>query len=135
MQRILEILVSEDKERFFTGDSHPNIYDAVAPIANTNNIKEIGRALKNYFEQVLQITQPGTKVHSEAQRMLGLCARATGEAAESMAEGKAEEGKAAAVPVRELSDEIVDFYMESLKHFASYVEEEVLNEHIRYLDE
>lgn len=35
--------------------------------------------------------------------------------------------------VRDLNDEIVEFYSESLKHFASLLNEDILVEHIRYL--
>ncbi|ELA42127.1 uncharacterized protein VICG_00768 [Vittaforma corneae ATCC 50505] len=127
MQRILEIIAAEDHEKLFTGENHPNIYDAIAPINNSHEIKEIERALKYYFEQVLQITSPSSKVHYEAQRMLMVCEKVFSSMGEDM-------GEMAVQSTRDLSDEIVDFYMESLKHFASYVDEEILNEHIRYLD-
>lgn len=128
MQRILDIIVAEDHEKLFTGESHPNIYDAIAPISNSHEVREIERALKYYFEQVLQITPQNSKAHYEAQRMLMVCEKIFSSIDEEL-------GKVAAQPVRDLSDEIVDFYMESLRHFASYVDEEILNEHIRYLDE
>lgn len=129
MERIIEILAQEDKDRLFTGDSHPNIYDAIASINNPTEIKEIERSLKYYFEQMIQIASENSTIQNEAKRMLMICDKIF---------PKSENLEVDEVLVqssRNLSDEIVDFYMESLKHFASYVEEDILNEHIKYLED
>ncbi|KAM0681809.1 hypothetical protein GINT2_000326 [Glugoides intestinalis] len=130
MKQIIKKIEEEDLEKLFTGENHPNIYDAVDAISNLHESKEVEKALKHYFEQVVQIKHPSSKVRYEAQRMLEIC--------EGFFEQfkKNEEG-AAQPPTnsnRGLNDVIADFYLESLTHFASFVDEEILFDHIRYLD-
>lgn len=122
LNQILCVLAKEDHLKIFTGDIHPNIYDAVSPIVNSNEPKEIERTLKHYFEQVIQITQNNNKINQEARRML------------QVLEKIFKDGVIEIQQTRDLTDEIVDFYMVSLKHFAGCVNEAVLNEHIEYLD-
>lgn len=122
LKQILYTLEKEDHLKTFTGDIHPNIYDAVSPIVNSDEPKEIERTLKHYFEQVIQVTQNNSKLNMEAKRMLQVLDRIF------------KDGTVETQPVRDLTDEIVDFYLISLKHFASQVNEGILDEHIEYLD-
>lgn len=130
MKQIIRRIEEEDVEKLFTGENHPNIYDAVEAISNLHERKEVEKALKHYFEQVIQITHPSSKMRYESQRMLEICEEFFGQFK------KQEEGitQASINSNKSLNDVIADFYIESLTHFASFVDEEILYEHIRYLD-
>lgn len=128
VRAIIQRIEEEDTDKIFTGEMHPNIYDAVEAISSPLGIKEIERAIRHYFEQVIQITQPETRVHFEAQRILSKC-----DSIFSLVPN--EEEKSMMAVKRDICDEIADFYMESLKHFASFVEEDILFDHIKYLEE
>lgn len=129
LQRLLDLIASEDTEKLFTGDSHPNIYDAVSAHSNLNDPRELERTLKHYFEQVVQVSLPNSRTLYEAQRMLSVCDKAF-----SIIRAN-DPTRANQAPVRDINDEIVDFYMESLKHFSSSIQESALYEHIKYLED
>lgn len=128
LEQILSILQKEDTHKLFSGESHPSIFDAVSAISNPQDSKEIEKALKNYFGQVMQISQPTSEMYYEAERMYAMCDRIFASLEEN--KGPATETHEA----KDMNDEIVDFYLESLKHFASGLSEDVLNEHIKYLE-
>jgi hypothetical protein len=127
LDRFLEMIILEDTEKLFTGDSHPNIFDAVSANLNMEDPKEIERTLKHYFGQVLQIAPKTSRISFEAQRMLHLCENAF----ESIRKNQTNYN----APMRDINDEIVDLYMDSLSHFSSNIPEQVLHEHIKYLED
>lgn len=129
LEKILKLIASEDSERLFTGDNHPNIYDAVSANSNLDDMRELERTLKHYFEQVMQVSPSTSRVYYEAQRILSVCERAF-----SAIKGNGTE-RISAPQIRDINDEIVDFYLESLKHFASSINENILHEHIKYLED
>lgn len=69
IDHILQIIAREDTRKLFTGEEHPTVFDAVSAISNPQDIKEIEKAVKNYFEQVMQISSPSSQVYYEAERM------------------------------------------------------------------
>lgn len=127
LDQIISVLRNEDTFKFFTGNAHPTIYDAVSAISNPHEHKEIERALKNYFDQVMQISPPESQMFLEANRMYAVC-EGFFSSQENSKIGKDRP------EVRDLNDEILEFYSESLKHFASFLNEDILVEHIKYLD-
>jgi hypothetical protein len=131
LAEILKSLENEDNLKLFCGESHPNIYDAVSAISNQNDKKEIERALKNYFEQVMQITSQTSQVFFEAERMRTICESLFNSIQESTVPESTEKTQKA--EVKTYNDEIVNFYLESIEHFASGLNEEVLYQHIDYL--
>lgn len=129
LEKILSLIAAEDTEKLFTGDNHPNIYDAVAANSNLDDPRELERTLKHYFEQVIQVSPPTSRVYYEAHKMLSVCEKAFGII-------RVNDPERPPTPhVRDINDEIVDFYLESLKHFASSINENVLHEHIKYLED
>lgn len=129
IDQILQIMAKEDTRKFFTGDEHPSVFDAVSAISNPQDIKEIEKAVKNYFEQVMQISPPSSQIYYEAERMYMVCERMFASL------GDRQYLQPLHHETRDLNDEIVDFYIESLKHFTSGLNEDILVEHIRYLDD
>lgn len=129
LEKILNILTSEDTYKFFTGNAHPSIQDAVSAISNPEDYKEIERALKNYFDQVMQLYPSESQLFSEASRMHTICENffASSQTIQPSRHQTSSEAT-------DLSNEIVNFYMESLKHFSSSLGEDILFAHIRYLD-
>lgn len=130
IDQILQIIAKEDSQKLFTGEEHPSVFDAVSAISNPQDAREIERALKNYFEQVMQISSPNSQVYYEAERMYMTCEKVFSSLGEHRYQSQLSQHEA-----RDLNDEIVDFYMESLRHFVSGLSEDILVEHVRYLDD
>lgn len=129
LDKILNILKNEDTYSFFTGNTHPSVSDAVSAISNPEDYKEIERALKNYFDQVMQISTNESPLFIEANRMYSICdgffSSCTNTPINNSSKPEA----------TDLNEEIVNFYLDSLKHFASFVNEDILNAHIAYIED
>lgn len=132
LKEILQNLEIEDSGKFFCGESHPNIYDAVSAISNQCDLREIERTLKHYFEQVMQITAPSSQVYFEAERMKTVCDTIFSSIQSNSSSPNVIERRGKQES-KTYNDEIVHFYLESLEHFASGLNEDILNAHIRYL--
>lgn len=131
LQKILQIIAKEDTFKLFTANAHPSIYEAFSLVQEPMNIREIQGVLHNFFAQIVKTHDPTTFYYTEAARMLAVVDNIFMEMQREYA---------GAVPSpspsqpRDLNDEAVDLYMESLRYFASALEEPVLMEHIKYLE-
>lgn len=132
LQKILQIISKEDSFNIFTADvpSSSSIFEAVSVVRDPNNIFEVQNAVMYFFSRIIQTNEPGSFYHSEAIRIMNVCDKVFNSL---IAEGINTE-HAPRVP-RDLNDEIVDLYIESLNFFASGLDEPILMEHIRYLEE
>lgn len=130
LQKILQIIAQEDTFKLFTTNAPNSIYEITSTIRNRDNPLEVQNAILYYFKRVLHEHDPGTFYHAEALRVMKICEdvfmRAQPEALYP--------GSAPPRAPRDINDEVVDLYLESLNFFSSGLEEPVLAEHIRYLE-
>jgi hypothetical protein len=129
IQKILERIRQEDAFELFISKHGPAglLNNAAERIGNKNDINEIEQCIMNFFSSSISKYEPNTFYHMEAVRLAKV-------AEQVLLDTKTKVSMASLKPPRDLSDEIIDLYMESLRHFSAGLNEPVLEEHIKYLD-
>lgn len=122
LQVIVQELTKEDTHRIFSSQTHPTIYEIADRIQDPQNIAEIETVFKTFFSKILHSQDPNSFVYLEAIRMLNALDRIILSMTRSSQKPK------------DINDEMVDIYMESLRAFASGINEKILDDHIAYLD-
>lgn len=128
LQKILQVIAKEDTFKLFTGPTGPSVLDAFKGIQEPVGLQECQQALSRFFGTTIASSDPSTFYGTEARRMQQVVDGIFAEIQKEYA------SKAQQAPQRDINDEVVDIYMESLHYFASGLDAPVLKEHLSYLD-
>lgn len=126
VEQIIQTIRKEDTFKLFTSNNSLNIINAISSLNENYTLYDLRISIISFFNKIIESSEPFQFPHTEAKRMLGIIEQIFSEIPKEYAQPPRR--------ARDVNDELIDLYMDSIKNFAKDIDDTVLNQHIWYLD-